>query len=160
MIPGGLGIYMYYLYEKFDNPYIFVFAQDAWNRQALISFSHFWNTLTRYFNTLINPEYENFALYLTHSLDFIFFVVFAILSIVVLIFVRRSYGLYMLLYLLIPAVTGTFMSMGRFPLALFPAFILLAKWGRNQTLNYATIILCSMLSALFIAMFVNTYWIG
>ena len=160
LIPGGLGIYMYYLYYKFDNPYLFAFAQDAWGRQTVISFSHFWETISSYFNTLIHPPGENFALYLTNSLDFIFFVVFATLSIVVLISMRRSYGLYMLLYLLIPAITGTFMSMGRFTLALFPAFILLAKWGRNQSLNYATITLCSMLSALFIAMFVNTYWIG
>ena len=160
LIPGGLGIYMYYLYQKFDNPYLFAFAQDAWSRQTMFSFSHFWNTISRYFDTLMSPQHENFALYLTHSLDFIFFVVFAALSIVVLIFMRRSYGLYMLLYLLIPAITGTFMSMGRFTLALFPAFILLAKWGRNQSLNYATITLCSMLSALFITMFVNTYWVG
>ncbi|MBU1178084.1 hypothetical protein KJ903_02590 [Patescibacteria group bacterium] len=160
LIPGGLGIYMYYLYQKFDNPYLFAFAQDAWGRQTSISFSHFWNTLSHYSNILINPQHENFALYLTNSLDFLFFVIFAALSIIVLISMRRSYGLYMLLYLLIPAITGTFMSMSRFTLALFPAFILLAKWGRNQTLNYATIILCSMLSALFITMFVNTYWVG
>lgn len=160
LIPSGLGIYMYYLYYKFDNPYLFAFAQDAWNRQAVVSFAQLWETISRYFDILIHPQNENFALYLTHSLDFVFFAVFVILSIVTFIFMRKSYGLYMLLYLLIPAATGSFMSMSRFTLALFPAFILLAKWGKSQTLNYATIILCSMLSALFITMFVNTYWVG
>jgi Gpi18-like mannosyltransferase len=160
LVPCGLGTYMYFLHQRFRNPFLFAFAQDAWNREANISLINLWQTTVNHFQELIKFDISNMAHYLSSAFDFIFFIIFFILSIVVFFFVRKSYGTYMLLYLIIPALTGTFTSMGRFALALFPAFILLAKWGKNQAVNYSITILFSMLSALFIAMFVNTYWIG
>jgi len=160
MIPGGLGIYMLFLYQKFENPFLFVFAQDAWSRNATMSFSQLWGTVIEYYDGFMNFNEANPALYIAHSFDFLFFIIFFALSLLVFFFVRKSYGTYMLFYLLIPALTGTFMSMSRFTLVLFPAFILLAKWGKNQAVNYSMIILFSMLSTLFITMFVNSYWIG
>lgn len=159
-IPTGLGIYMYFLFQRFQNPYIFAFAQDAWQRETNVSLSGLWMTISRYFNDLINFDTTNLPLYISNAFDLSFFAIFFVLAILVFIFLRKSYGLYMMSYLIIPALTGTFISMGRFSLALFPAFILLAKWGRNQAFNYSITILFSMLSALFITMFVNTYWAG
>lgn len=159
-IPSGLGIYMYFLYQRFQNPYIFAFAQDAWQRETNVSFTGLWGTLSKYFYDLISFDSSNLPQYISKASDFIFFTIFFILAIIVFIFLRKSYGLYMMAYLIIPALTGTFISMGRFSLALFPAFILLAKWGRNQAVNYSITILFAMLSALFVTMFVNTYWVG
>ncbi len=159
-VPTGLGIYMYFLYQRFQNPFIFAFAQDAWQRETNASLSGLFMTVSQYYNNFISFDTSNLPLYISNTFDFLFFTIFFVLAILVFIFLRKSYGFYMMAYLIIPALTGTFMSMGRFSLALFPAFILLAKWGKNQTINYSITILFSMLSALFITMFVNTYWVG
>ncbi len=160
LVPAGLGSYMIYLWVKFKDPFLFIKAQGAWDRKIGFSLGGIWQNITDHVHDLIFPA-ENFAFSLRNDFEFIFFAAFLILSIFVFTKLRKSYGLYCLLALLIPFATCSLISMTRFALVLFPVFILLAKWGAKRAwLNYCIIMLFSMLLSLFSVMFVNWYWIG
>ena len=160
LIPAGLGSYMIYLWTKFKDPFLFLKAQDAWDRKIGFNLGGIWQNIKDHVHDLIFPS-ENFAFSLRNDFELMFFVIFLILSIFVFIKLRKSYGLYCLLALLIPLATCSLISMTRFTLILFPAFILLARWGAKKTwLNYCIIMLFSMMLSLFTIMFVNWYWVG
>ena len=55
--------------------------------------------------------------------------------------------------------TGTFMSIGRYILVLFPIYILLAS-TKNQYLQQTWIFISTLLLAIYTILFVNNYWAG
>ncbi len=145
LIPiGTLGIFLFY-YFKFDDFLLFFKAQVWWGRTFQINREHFL--------LFSNPAIVNFCL------D-IFFVIF-ILVIIYFVFkkLRISYGLYMLVSIIIPLSTGTFMSINRFVLVLFPMYILIALI-KNQYLKQAWAFFSILFLAMYIILFVNNYWSG
>ncbi|MDD5050666.1 MAG: hypothetical protein PHV93_02915, partial [Candidatus Pacebacteria bacterium] len=70
-----------------------------------------------------------------------------------------SYGLYMLATVLVSLSTGTFMSIGRYILVLFPIFIWLAS-VKNTYVKQTYIFVVTLLLAMNIILFVNGYWAG
>jgi hypothetical protein len=61
---------------------------------------------------------------------------------------------------LVPLGSGLLMSQRRYVWVLFPAFILLARWGERPWVDRA-ITLCSLLGLeLAVALFANGYWVG
>jgi hypothetical protein len=87
-------------------------------------------------------------------------VIFAII-ITILVFkkLRVSYGLYMVATLLVALSTGTFMSIGRYILVLFPMYILIASF-KNHTVKLAYAFTSILLLAMNVILFVNNYWAG
>ena len=160
LIPAGLFSYMAYLWFRFGDPLLFLKAQNAWDRKVGFNLFGIWDNLKSHFHDLIFPS-ENFAFSLRNDFELIFFAAFLVLSVFVWRNLRKSYGLYCLLALLIPFATCSLISMTRFVLVLFPVFILLAKWSEKRVwLNYVIIMLFAMLLSLFTIMFANWYWIG
>lgn len=158
--PLGLVSYMTYLYFKFGDPFLFSTAQNYWGRKTIISISGFTKTFGSYLHDLYSFNFENGPYFVANALDFITFVVFFTLAIIVFLKIRKSYGLFMILSLIIPAMTQSYISMGRFCAVLFPAFMFFSKISRRQPWGYALIMLFLMLSTLVILMFVNYYWVG
>ena len=66
----------------------------------------------------------------------------------------------MLLGAIIPFSSGLLMSQRRYMWVLFPAFILLARWGKRPWLDRAITALFLLGLALFTALFANGYWVG
>ena len=166
-IPAGLGVFMFYLWKRFKNPFLFLKAQggwannphSAWSRIPNLNLANIGASLTKYFQSIFG-EFEGLAFRITAGLELISFILFAILCVVVFLKLRKSYALYMFFGLILSPLTGSLMSMNRYVLVLFPAFILLALWGKNKVINYAIVMLFSTLLALNIIMFVNSYWVG
>jgi hypothetical protein len=52
------------------------------------------------------------------------------------------------------------MSMPRFVLGIFPAFMLMALWGRNPLVNSAIVALSLPLLGLFTVLFADWYWLA
>jgi hypothetical protein len=52
------------------------------------------------------------------------------------------------------------MSQRRYVWILFPAFILLARWGKHPWVDRLITALSLLLLGLFTAMFANWYWVG
>jgi hypothetical protein len=79
----------------------------------------------------------------------------------VLLYQRRwSESIFVLLGVLIPLNSGLLMSQRRYMWVLFPAFILLARWGKHQWVDRAITILFISGLALYTALFANWYWVG
>ena len=85
---------------------------------------------------------------------------FLVLGTVLLRQRRWSEGVFVLLGVLIPISSGLLMSQRRYMWVLFPAFILLARWGQHQWVDRAITALSLLGLGLFTAMFANGYWVG
>ncbi len=145
LIPlGAFGFFLYH-YFKFGNFFLFLEIQKNWGRAFTLQKGHF--------DLSSNPAVVNFYL------D-VFFVLFS-LTVLYLVFkkLRASYGLYMLATVSVALSTGTFMSMGRYILVLFPIYILLASI-KNPYWQQALTFISVLLLALYTILFVNNYWAG
>lgn len=76
---------------------------------------------------------------------------------------RSSHAVWFWLYFFIilasPANTP-FMSVSRFLLGSFPAFIVLAQWGRNPVLHHGYVVAAALLLCLSTVVFVQWYWVA
>jgi hypothetical protein len=76
----------------------------------------------------------------------------------------REYGLYALVMFLAPLFRMTTMqplvSMDRYVLVLFPAFILMGTWGKNPWINRAIVYLSFPVQLYLLAQFVQWGWVG
>lgn len=146
LVPLGTFSFFLYHYLKFGNFFLFFKIQKNWGRA-------FFTLEKGHFDFFSHPAIVNFVL------D-VFFIVFAL---IMLYFVfrklRTSYGLYMLLTIVVPLSTGTFMSIGRYILVLFPIYILLAS-TKNQYFQQAWAFISILFFALYTILFVNNYWAG
>ena len=74
---------------------------------------------------------------------------------------RLSYAILMFVSLLITTLTGTFQSMPRYVLHLFPAFLSLAiLTEKNKIIFWGTVILFLIMSLTFVALFTRGYFIA
>jgi len=133
-IPLGLLGYMSYLSAKFQDALLFVRVQPYFGagREAgklVLIYQVFWRYLKMLVSVeKITPTYFVCLLELLTGLLFLFLTIFA--------YLRKwfSYVTFMALAYLTPTLTGTFSSMPRYVLVLFPGFILLAIWGEKYRL--------------------------
>jgi 4-amino-4-deoxy-L-arabinose transferase-like glycosyltransferase len=166
-IPAGLGIFMLYLKKKFNDPLLFLKAQggwannphSVWSRTPNFSLVNIGKSLIKYVQTIFG-NFESSSFKITAGFELISFIIFTILCIIVFLKLRKSYSLYMFFGLILSPLTGSLMSMNRYVLVLFPAFILLAWWGKNKMIDYTITMLFSILLAFNTIMFVNSYWVG
>ncbi len=142
LIPAGLGVYAAYLAVLFHDPLAFSHAQAYWDRGL-----HWpWESLTLSIGVLTSGGKFS-SVVLTHLLlNLGAIVVFIALAVPVVRRLPRSYGLYavtLLLYFLLFSVQYGAVSTqgdGRFVAGLFPIFVLVALWGRNQRVHELLII--------------------
>ncbi|MCA9870169.1 MAG: hypothetical protein KC487_07290, partial [Anaerolineae bacterium] len=73
---------------------------------------------------------------------------------------RWSDGLFVTLGALIPLSSGLLMSQRRYMWVLFPAFILLARWGHHPWVDRAITFGFVLGLAVFTALFASWYWVA
>ncbi len=140
----GIGIYLYYLYIRTGDPFNFLTTVNIFGSQRSASLILLPQVFYRYiFKILPSLNYTNFIVYFTPWLEFIIALLFTSLAIFSFFKLRLSYSIYLLLGFLIPAFSGSFSSLPRYVLVLFPAFILggiyLNKIGRWQYLIFVVL---------------------
>jgi len=160
-IPLGLFGYMSYLAAEFQDPLLFLHVQPYFGagREAtklVLLYQVFW----RYIKMLITvdkctPTYFVCVLEFLTGVAFLFLVIFA--------YLRRwfPYVTFMALAYLVPTLTGTFSSLPRYALVLFPGFILLAIWGEKYKLVrilYPLIVIPLLIVSLLF--FTRGYWLA
>jgi Gpi18-like mannosyltransferase len=159
VVPLGTGAYMFYLQRTFGDPLAFAHASVAWERAPRLPF-------TTVAELLLRPVQGWGAalaaghLPLDNWIDLIAVLFFLGLGVVLLAQRRWSEGVFVLLGALIPFSSGLLMSLRRYVWVLFPAFILLARWGERPWVDRATTTLSLLGLGLFTAMFANWYWVG
>ena len=96
---------------------------------------------------------------------FIVFIATLFLVLVILAFkkVRSSYAIFALLSYLTPTLTGSFSSMPRFALSIFPAFIVLAlllEKPKRKRVKKIYLIISIILSIISVALYTRGYFIA
>jgi hypothetical protein len=155
----GTGAYMVYLQQAFGDPLAFVRGAAAWGRVArtpLVMIAELLQRPTEGWGAAIAAG----RLPLDNWIDLMFVLLFLIIGGVLLRQRRWSEGAFVLLGVLIPLSSGLLMSQRRYMWVLFPAFILLARWGHRQWVDRAVTALSLLGLGVFTAMFANGYWVG
>jgi len=155
LVPMGLIAYMGYLYALVGDPLFFLKIQDNWNRHLAPP----WVSVV---NTLKEIQHHPLASggTVNHIIELTFTFAFLALAVVAFKKLRFSYALYFAASILMPISTASLMSMPRFVLVMFPAFMLMAMWGRNPVVNSAIVSLSLPLLGLFTVLFADWYWLA
>lgn len=159
LIPVGLLIYMYYLKINFNDPLYFIHAQPVFGAQRtsgeIILFPQ---VVFRYIKILLTVNPQSLAFF-NATLELIISLLFFVLSIIALFKTRLSYAFFSFCAYILPTLTGTFSSMPRYVLILFPAFLILANI-KSKSLKIFIALIFAMFLIISTLLFTRGYWIA
>lgn len=148
--PLGLLAYMLYLQQAFSDPLAFMHATAAWARVP--------QPIPQLVNELLAASGGVNAL--NDWIDLLSVLAFIALGGVLLFEERWSEGLLVVLGALIPLSSGLLMSQRRYMWVLFPAFILLARWGDRPWVDRVVAFGFTLGLAISTVLFANWYWVA
>jgi hypothetical protein len=159
---SGIGIYIYYVWSKTGDPLNFMNTVGVFGAQRSTSLVLLPQVFYRYiFEILPNLNYKVFTSFFPSVLEFATGLLFLGLVVIAFWKVRLSYAIYLALGYLIPTLAGSFSSLPRYILVLFPAFILAAMYlGRNKYFLFVFYALSFILLIISFGMFARGYWIS
>jgi len=161
LVSLGLLFYMRYLFVNYGDSLLFAhvqayFAAGRETSRIILLYQVFW----RYFKMLITVDRGTLT-YFVVVMEFLTAVSFS--GIVIATYFKRwySYFIFSFLAFLAPTLTGTFLSLPRFVLVLFPAFILLSIWAdKHRWLRIIYPLLTIPLLIFCLVLFTRGYWIS
>jgi hypothetical protein len=159
LAPVGTLAYMLYLAKNFGDALAFLHASVAWGRTPALLQTTLAELLTRPPQGWL-PAIADGALPLDNWLDLMFVLFFIVCGVILCVQKRWSEGVFVVLGVIIPFSSGLLMSQRRYVWVLFPAFILLARWGKHPWVDKVVFVVSLLLLGLFTAMFANWYWVG
>lgn len=163
LIPVGIFIYMYYLKVKTGDPLEFFHSVGIFGQQRSASLVILPQVFYRYiFKIIPYINYDYFPVVFTTFLELITAIVFLGISIIAFFKLRLSYAIYLALGYLTPTLSGSFSSLPRYVLILFPAFIIGALFlNKKSKLVKITIIgFLLILLGIATALFTRGYWVS
>lgn len=158
-VPLGTLAYMAFLARRFGDPLAFAAGSAAWGREP----RPVWAMLGMLVQTPPGGWLAGLAaetLPLNDWIDALAAAAFLALGLVLLRQRRWSEAVFVILGVLIPLNSGLWMSQRRYVWVLFPAFMLLARWGERPWLNRAITLLFALGLALFSALFAAWHWVA
>jgi len=161
LIPIGLLCYMRFLSVNYGDSLMFIHVQSFFGAgrtadRIILLYQVFW----RYLKMVITVD-KGTLIYFVVILESLSAVVFLFLGLFV--FLRRwySYLIFMVLAYIAPTLSGTFSSMPRYVLVLFPGFILLSLWAEKyRWLRILYPILAIPLFILCLLLFTRGFWVA
>lgn len=162
LIPLGLVLYMIYQYSTVGDYLAFYRLQTIIGEQHQSGIVFFPQVLFRYGKMITTTNIQN-PIYQTIWLEFITGLLFFLLPIIGFFKkVRFSYLTYAFIGLLLPTIQGSFSSVPRYAIVLFPCFLILASLLNRFNLILRLLILVSSLSFLVIeaTLFLRGYWVA
>ncbi|RJR30229.1 hypothetical protein C4564_00575 [Candidatus Microgenomates bacterium] len=159
LVPLGLITYMVYLKYAFGDPLFFWHAQEVFGAQRSVAIVLPPQVVWRYFKIIATVEAFSYPFWTA-----IWEIGAFALGVVALLFghrkhVRLSYLLFGWGMLLLPTLTGTFSSLPRYVLLIFPLFIALALI-KNMTTRLALLIVSIGLQLLFLSHYLRGLWVA
>lgn len=161
-IPVGMLVYLFYLELSTGSALSFYNELATFGDQRGGNFILLPQVFYRYFNILSSTPISAYTFFVA-----LFELATAILIILTLILgykmnIRRSYLLYSLCSFLLPTLTGSFSSIPRYVLVIFPVFIILADilYKVPRTVRIATLCLSSIILVILTSLFLRGYWIA
>ena len=124
--------------------------------KIILLYQVFW----RYFKMLVTVEKHTLT-YFVVVMEFTSAVIF--LTLIIFTYLKRwySYLIFMALAFIAPTLTGTFSSLSRYVLVLFPGFIILSLWAEKyRWLRILYPILAIPLLIFCLILFTRGYWVA
>jgi len=151
LVPGGLLLYIAYLYYAFGRPLAFAETQAiGWGHEL----TPIWGSITGDISFLMNQS-EPWVIYELAAT--------ALLAVLTLIAVRKlpgSYTIYMIMSLFLPLMGGTTKSVSRYLLVVFPMFILLGMFTKRRPVFIILSAVSILLLAVATMAFVTGRWVA
>lgn len=123
----GIGLYMFYLYQKFGDPLRFFTVQaDFGASRSSTKFILLYQVFWRYLKMFLTVDLRSILFYRV-SLEFLSGLATPIILFLSRKKIRPSYLIFGWLAYLTPTLTGTFSSLPRYVLVIFPIYLYLAK---------------------------------
>lgn len=163
LVPLGLVIYMYYLWKVTGDPLNFLHTVGIFGPQRSSSLVFLPQVFYRYvFKIIPSLNIHFFPSLFTTLLEFFVGLAFLVISIASFYKLRLSYSLFLLFGYLIPTFSGSFSSLPRYVVVLFPGFILVSVWLKNKPGYIKFIVYFSLVILLTIStlMFTRGFWIS
>lgn len=161
IIVFGLGFYMWYLKKTVGDPLYFIHVQPLFGAQRtggklILLYQVFWRYFKMILTTRLDPLYFSVWLELLTAVGFLNLLVLAYFQ-----KMRLSYLIFAFFSYFVPTLTGTFSSMPRYVLALFPGFITLALLAeKRRWLKFVYLAGCGILLIISVMLFTRGYWVG
>lgn len=161
-IPLGLASYMFYQLLTVGNPLAFYTNQELVGEQHQSGIVLLPQVYFRYIKMLFtvditNPIYQTILLEFAVGIAFFFLPIYGYFK-----KIRLSYLVYAMLGFLLPTTQGSFSSLPRYVLVLFPSFLSIALWldGVPKTLKF--IIYFGLITSLIVetTLFLRGYWVA
>ncbi len=159
----GILLYMYYMKMKTGDPLEFLNTISLFGQQRSSQLILLPQVFYRYiFKIFPSLNYSYFPNVFSTLLEFVSAILFLVLSTFGFWKLKIDYAIYLFLGYIIPAFAGSFSSMPRYVLVLFPGFILLSlfivKWPRAIRLVYFLVSFIGLVIATMF--FVRGIWIA
>ncbi len=160
---SGLFVYMFYLYKTTGSPFTFYSELSPYGEQRqlgkIVLFPQvFW----RYIKMIVTVD-KSSPIYITIWVEFLS--ALGALALIVYGFIKKlrlSYLIYCVLGFFLATITGSFSSLPRYIIVLFPLFILfgrmLAEPKRSD--RWGLVLMFVVILATETALFVRGYWVG
>ena len=152
LAPLALGGYALYLGQRFGNPRAIVDAQSAWGGDPKWP----WEMVAHFFRGPVTVHVPA-----TQSIiDFSFVLIFLVLVAMAAVRLRLCYGIYAIISYLFVSIWGSYASVPRYVMVIFPVFMFLALLGRNPSFHISYVAFGSGLAAFFMAAFSLWIWVA
>jgi hypothetical protein len=157
--PLGSAAYMLYLQQRFGDPLAFVHAAAAWARQPASPLSVVADLLRQPAEGWPSALLAG-RLPIDNWIDLLVALAFLGMGVVILAERRWAEAAFMIPGVILPLSSGLLMSQRRYMWVLFPAYILLARWGTRPWVDRLITAIFLVGLALCTALFANSYWVG
>jgi len=157
---SGVIIYSWYLKRHFGDPFLYAHVQKSFGAQRtterlILPYQVIWRYIKMIFTVQKNSWlYYNVWLEFTTSLSVLGLLIWGYFK-----KIRKSYLIYALPAFILPTLTGTFSSMPRYVLVLFPAFMVLGQ-VKSRWVRGIILVLSGLLLAFSTALFTQGYWVS
>lgn len=161
-IPVGLMSYMYFLDSKAHDMFAFFNNLALFGEQRSTHLITLPQVFYRYLFKIIPSLNTNFIpVIFTTWFEFSVGIIFLFASVWSFFKVRLSYATFLLLGYLIPTFSGSFSSIPRYVLVLFPFYIILTKLLRNRKIHlFAFSLISFILLVISFGLFARGYWVS
>ena len=163
LVPIGLLGYMFHLKQTTGDWLAFLHALPSFGEQRSSLPVLLPQVFYRYiFKILPNLNYSYFPVVFTTLMEFIVAIIYSLFSLLSLFKLRLSYALLLIGGFILPTLTGSFSSLPRYVLVLFPGFILMSLYLSRLPVFLRAVICIALFLLLQIAtsLFVRGYWVS
>jgi hypothetical protein len=162
LIPVGLVAYMFFLQQTTGDLLRFLHALPIYGEQRSSTPVFLLQVFYRYFFKILpNLNYSYFAGTFPVLLELFTALVFLDLAFISFWRFKADYAVFLFLGYLVPTLSGSFSSLPRYVLVLFPAFILLAEFFvKRKFWKYLYLTISAIILAICLTLFARGFWVA